>query len=101
MPDCPPYEHQELEEQATLDLEGVALCDVFLLLNAAVSEGKAVEMGYALASGCHIIVVGERSNLFHYCPQVEMARDIDEALMALDNIEHSMTAAADPWVGDE
>ena len=85
----------ELEEQATLDLVGVAQADVFVLVNCLGSEGKNVEFGYALASGMPIIVIGERSNLFHYCSMVEMVRDVDEALMALDNIVAAWERAVD------
>jgi nucleoside 2-deoxyribosyltransferase len=58
--------HLELEQQAIEDLEGVFRAQVFVLLNLATSEGKAVETGLALAYGKPIILVGERSNLFHY-----------------------------------
>lgn len=56
----------ELTEQALQDIDGVLTADVFVLLNYEKSEGKAVETGIALAVGIPIIVVGGRSNLFHY-----------------------------------
>jgi nucleoside 2-deoxyribosyltransferase len=56
----------ELREQAEEDVQGVCDADVFVLLNYAKSEGKAVETGVAIACGIPIIVVGRRSNLFHY-----------------------------------
>lgn len=91
---CPEEEFAELAEQAMLDLDGVAHADVFVLLNTGVSEGKAVEMGVAIASGVPIILVGTRSNLFHYTDVVEVVDGIDQLLMALDNMEAA-------WAADE
>ena len=85
----------ELAEQAQLDLDGVLGADVFVLLNSQVSEGKAVETGVALCSGMPIIVLGKRSNLFHYCDMVEMVNDIDQLLMTLDSMEASWTTESD------
>lgn len=59
-------DRQELVQQAVEDVEGVANCDVFILLNIQYSEGKTVETGLALAYGKPIIVVGKNTNLFHY-----------------------------------
>ena len=91
-PTCSEEEFAELAEQATLDLEGVTMADVFVLLNTGVSEGKAVEMGYALSLGIPIICVGPRSNLFHYCDMVEVVDGVEALLMALDNIEATWRA---------
>lgn len=83
-----------LAEQAYLDLDGVLTADAFVLLNLVKSEGKAVETGVAIASGVPIIVVGPRSNLFHYTSSVEVVATVNECLMALDN----MVAA---WEGEQ
>lgn len=56
----------ELAQQALEDIDGVLAADVFVLLNLEKSEGKAVETGIALAAGIPIVVVGPRSNIFHY-----------------------------------
>lgn len=74
----------ELRQQAVEDVQGVLDADVFVLLNYEKSEGKAVETGIALAAGVPIIVVGQRSNLFHYLdvevvPEAELGRAILEA----------------------
>lgn len=84
--DCPAEERDELEAQAAEDLSGIQRADAFVLWNAGVSEGKCVEMGYAIANSIPVILIGRRSNLFHYlCDDVEAVASIDEALMALDN----------------
>lgn len=86
---CSAEERDELEAQAAEDLSGIHQADAFVLWNAASSEGKCVEMGYAIANSIPVILIGGRSNLFHYlCDDVEVVTSIDEALMALDNREH-------------
>lgn len=54
----------EVRRQVAEDIEDVRRCDVFVVLNLQVSEGKAVETGLALAAGKPIISVGPRSNVF-------------------------------------
>lgn len=76
----PDVSNDELMFQAAEDLAGVFNAQVMVLLNFAVSEGKAVETGLALAYGTPIIVVGVRSNLFHYLPGVTFAKSIEEVI---------------------
>ena len=40
--------------------------------------GRHVEFGIALALGHRLIVVGERENIFHHLPQVEVIQHISE-----------------------
>lgn len=56
------------EEEATHDVQDVYRCDILILLNIQKSEGKAAETGMAMAWGKPVILVGERSNIFHYLP---------------------------------
>lgn len=55
----------ELEDQAARDIHGVEHSDALVLLNLAKSEGKAVETGIALARHIPILLVGDKSNVFH------------------------------------
>lgn len=55
----------ELEDQAVKDVDGVERSDVLLLLNLEKSEGKAVETGIALGRRIPVLMVGEKSNVFH------------------------------------
>lgn len=75
---------QELIEQAKLDARGVLRADAFILLNTQPrgqeTTGKAVEMGIALAERIPIILVGERTNVFHYLPSVTVVSSIEEAI---------------------
>ena len=60
---------------ATMDLADVDAADVLLLLNPLNWErsgtgGRHVELGYALARQKKILIVGVRSNVFHYLTDV-------------------------------
>lgn len=70
-------------EEAVTDLHDVGCAQVLLLLNLASSEGKCVEMGYALHAGLDILLVGERSNIFHFHPRVRVVPSLDAAIEAL------------------
>lgn len=45
--------------------------------------GRHVEFGLALAWGLRIILVGERENVFHWMPGVELVATFDQAMDAL------------------
>ncbi len=70
----------ELAIQASEDLAGIMDADLFVLLNIEPSESKCVETGLALAFGTPIIIVGRRSNLFHYLPDIPTVPDLAAAL---------------------
>lgn len=70
---------------AVEDYIGVLRADTVVLLNSGKSEGKAVETGIAIAHFKPIIVIGTRSNLFHYLPNVHMVASADEALELLNS----------------
>src|SRR4051812_45878131 len=75
----------ELAQQAKEDMRGVLTADALVLLNLEKSEGKSVETGLAFASAAmwgngftqtgvgRFILVGGKSNLFHYAPVWEGA----------------------------
>lgn len=58
-------------EHAMVDLHDVARADVLVALNPAGWEekgtgGRHAEFGYALALNKRIVLIGERSHIFHY-----------------------------------
>lgn len=55
------------------DLNDVQYADIVLVFTAMPSTtgGLHVETGFALALGKTIVIIGERTNLFHYMPQVQ------------------------------
>ena len=69
------------------DLADVARADLLLALNpkdwaGRGTGGRHIEFGYALALGKPIILVGERSNVFHYLDTVNVIPDVAEAIVA-------------------
>lgn len=71
------------EDRAVADFMGVVNADAVVVLNLAKSEGKAVEMGVAIALFKPIILVGAPSNIFHFMPSVYPVKDVRAALRAL------------------
>lgn len=71
---------QATRAHAEMDLEDVKAADVVVFLNpwqfkTSGTGGRHVEVGYALAHGKPILLVGEKSNLFHELPLVEIVRE--------------------------
>ena len=74
---------ERLRQEADNDLSDLLNSDIMLLLNLEKSEGKAVETGFAIATGMDIIAVGQPSNVFHYLPEVIWVDSVDEAIRVL------------------
>jgi nucleoside 2-deoxyribosyltransferase len=68
-----------LAREAQNDVDDLDASDALVLLNLEKSEGKAVETGLALATGKPVIVVGARSNIFHWLPRVQIVNTVQEA----------------------
>lgn len=71
------------DTSANQDLEDIRDAHLLLALNSAGWEslgsgGRHVELGYALALGKSIVLVGFRSNIFHYLHQIRVIRSVDE-----------------------
>jgi hypothetical protein len=65
------------------DYQGIVTADLFILLNAALSEGKATELGIAIAFTSPIVAIGKPSrNIFHYWPGVRWYETIGKAIEA-------------------
>jgi hypothetical protein len=65
--------HEVLAVEAMHDVEDVLNCDILMLWNTQKSEGKAVETGMALIAQKGIILIGDKTNVFHHLdfPQVD------------------------------
>lgn len=71
------------DEHARNDLEDVERADVLLAMNPADwsesgTGGRHVELGYALALGKPILLVGDRSNIFHHLSCVKAVDDTED-----------------------
>src|SRR3990167_3400801 len=72
---------ERLQAAALRDIEDVLNSHVMILLNTQSrgheTSGKAVEMGIALVTCKGIIVVGERTNIFHHLGSIPVVPTID------------------------
>ena len=75
----------ELQAQAVEDYaEIVAKTDAFVILNLALSEGKAFEFGVAYRQKLPCVVVGSRErNIFYHLPGVLQVETVEEAIETL------------------
>jgi len=79
-----PEELSMLSEQAEADLADLEDADAVIYLNLQKSEGKATELGYAVALNKFIILVGDRkNNIFLHLPEVIKVDTIEEAITFL------------------
>jgi hypothetical protein len=77
-----------LRRQAAQDLDGVAQAEALVLYYHHPSEGKAVEMGFALGRGIPVLVVGApppgcETLLFHHHPAVQHVATTRDAIARL------------------
>ena len=90
------WEHPEttdiraLRQQASADLRGVQDSDVFVYLGLGKSEGKATELGYALAYGRPVVAyvplaaLDPHLNLFLYHTRVRTVSTLADLLFELN-----------------
>jgi hypothetical protein len=71
-----------LAREAKNDWEDLLSCDVLIVLNIELSEGKATEQGVALQAGIPIVGVGEPSvrNIFGYLPHYTWVPTVQAAI---------------------
>ncbi len=83
---------------ARLDLADVARADVLLALNPqgyanSGTGGRHIEFGYALALGKQIVLVGDRTNLFHHLSSVYKVQ-IEGLLPVLESLKGEVARGA-------
>ena len=82
-----PKHFEELKKQAQEDLFDIDGSTDFVILNLNKSEGKATELGYAIAlqeTGMNIYLVGEPSiNIFYHLPEVKKCKSVEEVIECL------------------
>lgn len=71
------------DEHARKDLDDVARADTLLAINDPEWEnkgtgGRHVEFGYAIALGLRLVLMGNRSNIFHYLSNVCVIERIED-----------------------
>lgn len=84
-----PRHYDELRKQANEDIDDICRADVFVILNLAKSEGKASELGFAIAKNLEfgdidIYLVGEPSiNIFYHLSEVKKCKSVEEVIECL------------------
>ena|SRR3990167_10011661 len=78
-------EHEmDLITHSRRDLDELFESDILLLLNAAPSERKVIETGFALGHHIPIFAVGRPTNSFHYLPEFYWFNSVTEALNGIE-----------------
>src|SRR5678815_1657271 len=76
------------DEYARKDLDDVAAADMLLFVNYEAwknsgTGGRHVEFGYAIALGRRIVLIGSRSNIFHYLSNVEVYETVEAFMVSI------------------
>lgn len=88
-----------LVQYSERDLGELRTCDILIFFaedqhSQPPRGGRHVEFGYALAHDKRILVVGERENMFHYLPDVEVYPSFSAAIQALTPAAHTPDPSA-------
>lgn len=75
-------------QKAIKDFEDIDESDILVLYSPKKAHrngtgGKHVETGYALATGVPVFILGERENIFHYHPLVQVVDGVADLLATL------------------
>jgi len=85
-----PYEVvKEARERAIKDFEDIDESDFIFVYSPRkgfrnATGGKHVELGYAMAKGKVVFLMGERENIFHYHPTVRVVDSVESFLRAVE-----------------
>jgi hypothetical protein len=82
----------DMGAEANRDREDIDKSMVMVVMNLEKSEGKAVEQGIALEKKMPIIVIGPRTNVFQYGPEVLVVDSVAEAIVLLNAVRLSEAA---------
>lgn len=74
------------------DLEDIDNCEFLVLFGEEksvgyLSGGRMVELGYAIAQGKAIVIVGPKENVFQFVPHVEQVADVAALCNFFDEIQ--------------
>jgi nucleoside 2-deoxyribosyltransferase len=75
-------------ENAVIDLDDIARSDVFLALNPESwadkgTGGRHFEAGFALAMDKRLVLLGMKTNVFHYLNQIRVVSTLREAIAVI------------------
>lgn len=87
-PESAPSNGGYLRDRAHIDLADVRDCDYFVrFVSATNTGGHLVEMGYALALGKTVIVVGGKQNIYDHLLCIRHARNLDDLKRLVSTVE--------------
>jgi len=80
------------DEWAQNDLADLDAADVLVLINDDEwanrgTGGRHTELGYALALHMPVVLLGSRTQIFHYLKQIRVVADFDALITALEILE--------------
>lgn len=79
--DDDPRRDEYLRQQAIHDLEDVIEADGLVYVNSRLSEGKATELGFAMATLKPVIIIGDRRNNVFLHLELPAFPTIDDAIV--------------------
>jgi nucleoside 2-deoxyribosyltransferase len=84
------YEDLMLTAYAMADLEDIDKADTVISFTEprgtpTTGGGRHVEFGYGYLKGKRMIIIGERENIFHHLPHIEIYSTLDAFLEAEEN----------------
>lgn len=85
---------EALQKAAEGDVKDLVSADALIHAYTGVRStggGADAELGMALALGKSVLLLGERTNIFHNLPQVGSFQTVEELVNALKNIESVLT----------
>jgi nucleoside 2-deoxyribosyltransferase len=83
------------EQIAVLDIDDVDTADAVISFTQPFGTmtkggGRHVEFGYGMARGKRLILIGERENVFHHFPGVEIYATLDDFLAAAETLRDTV-----------
>ena len=84
------------DDWARIDLADIDRATVFLLINPPEwkhkgTGGRHVEFGYAVARHKDIVILGERTNVFHSLSSVALASDCTSAIKMVNDLARGLS----------
>ena len=73
--------------EAQHDIEDLNEASALVVMNLEKSEGKAFEQGYMFGQHKPVIVVGAKTHVFQYHPNITVVDTLDDALLVLDRLQ--------------
>jgi len=80
--------------EAGNDIYDLDHSEAVVVANLEKSEGKSFEQGYAYKSRLPLIVIGERTNVFHHLGSVTIVANVDQAISALLRLHYGARSLA-------